>query len=299
MALHNVQAFLSVQRGPNVSQNQIKPLGNLDPFPNPTHTTTTKAIRQPSQTTYSFGLSPWKIPRRSSLQLHLTHPSIMQPKAVSIPVANPDQGIVWNYLSTLLLVILDVSIYNYVTIIRTMLLTIYFQQFELAEVYGLDEEYEHLATFIKDEVRPDDEWLRNTLAHFIMSGEPGEPQEKLRSAKAEFQDTLDQGGVSPFAAFKKVISTTSLAQEMDERYATAGGLDFYITTQYTTAEPSDALRAEAKEAALWRKVEEIKKLMAANKKEETGGSPAPKAEQVAGVIGQGHVDEMEKSKARE
>lgn len=180
-----------------------------------------------------------------------------------------------------------------------MLLTIYSQQFELAEVHDLDEGYELLETFIKDELRPDDKWLRDTLAHFIMSGEPGEPQEKLRSAKAEFQDTLDQGGVSPFAAFKKVISTTSLAQEMDERYATAGGLDFYITTQYTTAEPSDALRAEAKEAALWRKVEEIKKLMAANKKEETGGSPAPKAEQVAVGVGQVHVNEMEKSKARE
>lgn len=185
-------------------------------------------------------------------------------------------------------------------LLRTQLLTIYLQRFEIAEVVTeVDGKYEYFATFTRTELRPDVKWLRNTLAHFIMNGEPGEPQEKLRSANDKFQDALEEGGVSPFAAFKKVISTTALAQEMDERYATVGGLDFYISTQYTTSEPSDALKAEAKEAARWRKVEEIKKLMAADKKEEAGASLESKAEQVTDGVSQGHEAEMEKSEARE
>lgn len=151
--------------------------------------------------------------------------------------------------------------------------------------------YQYLATFSKGE-QPDIKWMLDTLGHFFQDDKDGEPLEKLRSANAKFREALKDGGLSPLAAFKKVISTTPLAQEMDARHATVGGLDFYISTQFSPEFPSEALKAEAKAAAHRRKVEEIKKLMASSK-EETGGSPAPEAEQVAGGVGQGREGEVE------
>lgn len=156
--------------------------------------------------------------------------------------------------------------------------------------------YQYLATFSKGK-QPDVKWLLDTLGHFIQDDKDGEPLEKLRSANVKFREALKDGGLSPLAAFKKVISTTPLAQEMDARHATVGGLDFYISTQFSPEFPSEALKAEAKACAHRRKVEEIKKLMANNKKEETGGSPAPETEQVAGGAGQGREGEVEESEA--
>lgn len=160
----------------------------------------------------------------------------------------------------------------------------------------------HLPTSMEDtedELPHDVKFLQDTLGHFILDDKDGQPQEKLRAANAKFEEALEDEGVSPLVAFKKVISTTALAQEMDALHATVGGLDFYISTRFTPMVPSDALKAEVKKACHRRKLEEIKKLMASNKKEETGGSPESKAEQVADVVGQGQEGEVEKPEARE
>lgn len=151
----------------------------------------------------------------------------------------------------------------------------------------------------EDELHRDAKFLQDTLGHFILDGKDGQAQEKLRAANAQFQEALEDAGVSPLVALKKVISQTALAKEMDALHATMGGLDFYIYTRFTPTEPSDALKAEVKAACHRRKVEEIKKLMASNKKEETGGSPASKAEQVADGVGQEQQGEGEKPEARE
>ncbi|KAG6362639.1 hypothetical protein INS49_007731 [Diaporthe citri] len=196
----------------------------------------------------------------------------MDPEIVRIPFADPDQGIVLIYPTTLLL---------------------WAAVEELLETgTGLE------LHFSRGGLPPDVKWLRDALGHFILHGESGGPQEKLRSTIAEFRETLKEGGASPYVAFKKVVSTTALAQEMDARHATGGGLDLYMSNklsnkEFSRAEPSDALKAEAMEAARRRKVDEIKKLMANSKKEETGGSPASKAEQVAGGVGQGHEGELQ------
>ncbi|KAK7704170.1 hypothetical protein SLS64_008728 [Diaporthe eres] len=172
---------------------------------------------------------------------------------------------------------------------------------QLAEMLAA-QHYQHLPTFMEgteDELAHDVKFLRDTLGHFILDDKDGQPQEKLRAAIAEFQEALEGAGVSPIAALKKVISTTALATEMDTLHATMGGLDFYIYTRFTPTDPSEALRAEVRAACRRRRVEEIKKLMAKNKKEETGGSPESKTEQVADGIGQGQEGEGEKSEARE
>lgn len=181
-----------------------------------------------------------------------------------------------------------------------MLLTIVSQQFHLG-VYADEERIQYLVRITRSEPRPhvvDIKWLRDTLSHFFQGDKDDESMEQLRSAEVRFMELL-KDDVSPFVAFKEIISTTALAQEMDTRHATMGGINEYISTLFTIADPTNHLKAEVKEAADRRKLEEIKKLMAINQKEETGGSPASKAEQVVDVVGQGHEGKVEQSPARE
>lgn len=139
--------------------------------------------------------------------------------------------------------------------------------------------------------------------YFIESDKCDESIEQLRSAKQQFLGAVEHEALSPLSSFKKAISTTAIAQQMDTLYASHGGINYYIINILPISRSdnpiSDVLRAEVMEAGRRRKVQEIKSLMAKDKMVETSGGPATEALQVADGVGQGHEGEVEQSEIPE
>lgn len=156
--------------------------------------------------------------------------------------------------------------------------------------------------------RSDKEKLRIRLVHFFPDDESDEAKEEIASAEARFMHAVEHSDVSPYAAFKEVIRTTALAEKMDTLHASLGGIDFYIMDSFPlfnirADEPeivrgeklSEESQIEARKAAMRRKVQEIKRLMANNETGDVNGSQAVEEPHDTNRDGQGQEDKTEQS----
>lgn len=166
----------------------------------------------------------------------------------------------------------------------------------------------HIEVHIPERSRSDKEMLRDRLIHFFPDDESDKAKQKIDSAEARFMLAVEHSDVSPYAAFKEVIRTTALAQEMDTLHASLGGIDFYIMDSFPrfeirADEPeikrgerlSEKSQIEARNAAMRRKVQEIKKLMANNKTGDVNGTQAVKEPHDTNRDAQGQEDKTEQS----
>lgn len=166
----------------------------------------------------------------------------------------------------------------------------------------------YLDDHIPERSRSDKEKLRDRLVHFFPDDESDEAKQEIESAEARFMHAVEHSDVSPYAAFKEVIRTTAFGEKMDTLHASRGGIDFYIMDAFRqfkirTDEPvidrrealSEELWIEAKNAAMRRKVQEIKNLMANNEARNVNETPAVEELQITNGAGQGHENEVEQS----
>lgn len=141
------------------------------------------------------------------------------------------------------------------------------------------------------------ETFRKGLSRFFRDDNGDELKEQLRSAEKRLQETFERGELSLYGAFKEIIGTTALAQEIDRLFASEGGLDFYLLNKVVTfgmlISASKSVNPEVEEAIRRRKVQEIKRLMANEETKEM--IEDVEALQITDGAGQGLEGEVEMS----
>lgn len=103
------------------------------------------------------------------------------------------------------------------------------------------------------------------LRHFFRDDKGELLKDQVHAADETLQEAVEHRATTPLEAFKALISTTAVAQEMDSLYAVEGGIDHYLAIKYGaffSGNIAGQLLSAARQKRNVLEVQKIKDLMA-------------------------------------